>query len=64
MRGEVKFFKTREVFEMEKKPVGNEDKVQETDAKVMKKPGEMDEDDLNGVAGGEGMDTGTVIKPK
>ncbi len=52
----------KEALRMEKKPAGNEGTVQEKDAK--KKLGEMDENELNGVAGGEGMDTGTVIKPK
>lgn len=49
---------------MEKKPVRSDGKIQEEDAKKKKKPDEMDEGELNGVAGGEGMDTGTVIKPK
>lgn len=48
---------------MEKKPVQHEGKIQEEDAKKKKKAGELDEGDLKGVAGGEGMDTGTIIKP-
>lgn len=48
---------------METKPVQHEGKIQEEDAKNKTKPGELDEVDLNGVAGGEGMDTGTIIKP-
>ncbi|HOO87622.1 MAG TPA: hypothetical protein P5201_00775 [Aminobacteriaceae bacterium] len=47
---------------MEKKPLKNEGKIQEKDTKKKKKVDEMEESDLNGVAGGEGMDTG-IIKP-
>jgi hypothetical protein len=62
MRGAVNVLKTMEVFGMEKKPLKNEGKIQEKDTKKKKKVDEMEESDLNGVAGGEGMDTG-VIKP-
>ncbi len=62
MRGAVNVLKTMEVFGMEKKPLKNEGKIQEKDTKKKKKVDEMEESDLNGVAGGEGMDTG-IIKP-
>ena len=48
---------------MEKQPVRNDGKIQEEDAKKKKKAGEIEESDLNGVAGGEGMDTGNIVKP-
>ena len=62
MRGAVNVLKTMEVFGMEKKPLKNEGKIQEKDTKKKKKVDEMEESDLNVVAGGEGMDTG-IIKP-
>lgn len=62
MRGAVNVLKTMEVFGMEKKPLKNEGKIQEKDTKKKKKVDEMEESDLNGVAGGEGMDT-RIIKP-
>jgi len=62
MRGAVNVLKTMEGFGMEKKPLKNEGKIQEKDTKKKKKVDEMEESDLNGVAGGEGMDTG-IIKP-
>ncbi len=47
---------------MEKKPGQNENTFQNEEPKK-KILDEMDESELEGVAGGEGMDMGLIIKP-
>ena len=45
---------------MEKNPAKDEKKLQDQDP-LKKGLDEMNDDDLEGIAGGEGMNTGTII---